>query len=127
MISVRGCQAAAAIVFSLCLTTRPLKASSGYVEVERESHYGCPIPLNSPAVADVRHVTRTLCQTVQTVAILQASSPYHRQGGEDNDRYGENLNFNFQMHFLMFIMIVTILLINLLIAMMGNTYGCHAV
>ena len=28
------------------------------------------------------------------------------------------------MEFLVFIMIVTILLINLLIAMMGNTYGC---
>ena len=40
MISARGCQVAAAIVFSLCPTTRPLKASSGYVEVERESHYG---------------------------------------------------------------------------------------
>ena len=42
MISARGCQVAVAIVFSLCPTTRPLKASSGYVEVERESHYGCP-------------------------------------------------------------------------------------
>ena len=95
---------------------------------KRESHHGCPIPLYSLAAADVRHVTGTLCQTVQIVAILQASSPHHRQGGEDNDRYKENLkNFNFQMHFLMFIMIVTILLINLLIAMMGNTYGSQTV
>ena len=31
MISARGCQVAAAIVFSLCPTTRPLRASSGYV------------------------------------------------------------------------------------------------